>query len=109
MKAWFKLLLVGIVLALYAAIGWAVGLGVCCVWIAISARRFIRTRRALAPTIPCQWCHEPVDQFGSFACRTCRARTLGWAWRCPVCAAWAGHIECPHCGLSVTNPILGAP
>jgi len=109
MKGWLKLALHVTFAALYVAVGWMAGLALLSTGSINAIKPFLRTRRALAPSIACPWCHEDVPQYGPYTCASCRARTLGWAWRCPACAAWAGHIECPHCGLSITNPILGAP
>jgi hypothetical protein len=103
----FFIHLVGIVL--YAACGWIAGLVLIPIVAMKLGRWLLRLRRALSPTIPCPWCHASVDQYGPFVCLGCRARTLGWAWRCSACKAWAGHLECPACRLTVSNPLLGAP
>ncbi|MCC6217859.1 MAG: hypothetical protein IT376_23580 [Polyangiaceae bacterium] len=106
MKRWFRLAVIVTAVVLYASVGWVVGLVVLAVAVVLLVRRLHRARRALAPATTCPWCHTDVEQYGSFSCSNCRARTLGWAWRCSVCSAWAGHVECPSCGMSVTNPLL---
>jgi hypothetical protein len=95
----------------YVALGWLVGLIILVVALLRAFRRFQRMRRALAPTAACPWCREDVPQYGAYGCQSCRARTLGWVWRCVACDAWAGHIECPNpeCGLSIGNPLLPRP
>jgi hypothetical protein len=97
------------VLAIYVTLGWLAGLAVLAAFVVRNVRRFRRLRRALAPTIACPWCRVDVAQYGPYGCTQCRARTLGWAWRCSACGAWAGHIACTGCSLSVSNPLLGAP
>src|SRR4051794_8464270 len=109
MKIGWRLLFRVLAVVLYVGIGWLVGLVVLAVAVFRGLRRFARLRRALAPTIPCPWCRQEVAQYGPYSCLSCRARTLGWAWRCSACSAWAGHIECPSCQMTVSNPILGAP
>jgi hypothetical protein len=108
MRRWVRVALFVLAAALYAAVGWVVGLAALGVALVVAVRRFRRTRRALAPSIGCPWCREQLDQYGPFSCAVCRGRSLGWAWRCALCGAWVGHIQCPSCGMSVTNPILGA-
>lgn len=109
MKARIRFAMIAAGVALYFAFGWIAGLAVLVVGVRLVARRMVRARHALAPTIPCPWCHGDVPQFGAFTCGNCHARTLGWAWRCHVCSAWAGHLECSTCGMSVSNPLLGPP
>lgn len=92
----------------YALFGWVAGLVLVCLAVVHVGERFRRMRRALAPSIPCPWCNGEVSQYGAWSCGSCRARTVGWSWRCGACSAWHGHIECTHCGLSVLNPLLGA-
>ena len=93
--------------ALYVSLGWVAGLGVLVVAVVAVVGRTLRTRRALAPTTLCPWCASEVQQYGAFECRACGVRGLGWVWRCASCAAWAGHVRCESCGMSVTNPVLG--
>lgn len=109
MKARIRLLLYATAVLLYAALGWVAGVAILAVGLVLVVRRAVRARRALAPTLACPWCGERVAQYGGFGCGNCRARTLGWAWRCRICSAWAGHVECPACGMSVRNPLLGSP
>lgn len=101
----FRIALVITAVALYAAVGWIAGLTLLTVGAVVTLGRFARARRALAPTIRCTWCGSDVPQYGAWECRSCGMRTRGWAWRCD-CGADAGHVECPHCGLSVANPML---
>lgn len=108
MKIRPKHVLIATAVVPYVALGWLMGLALLGAAVARIARRFRRTRSALAPTATCPWCHEEVPQYGAYGCGSCRARTLGWAWRCGACSAWAGHIECVHCGMSVLNPLLGS-
>jgi hypothetical protein len=108
-RAWWKVMVAIVVLGVYAVAGWIAGLVVLAVAAASGIASVLRTRRALAPTAPCPWCREEVPQYGPYTCGSCHARTLGWAWRCPVCAAWSGHVACPSCGLSVPNPLLPRP
>lgn len=109
MKNILKLVGFSALIAVYAAMGWVVGLVVLTIVTSLLVARFIRARRALQETIRCPWCRVDVPQYGAFACGNCRARTLGWVWRCSACAAWAGHVECPGCGMSVPNPLVGRP
>lgn len=106
MRRWLRLFVIIAAVVLYASVGWVVGLVVLAAALVLLARRLRRAHRALAPTTTCPWCRADVAQYGSYSCGNCRARTLGWAWRCSVCEAWAGHVECPSCGMSVTNPML---
>lgn len=109
MKRYLKIAGYALVGILYVSLGWIVGLALIAVWTVRLLRFLVRARRALAPHASCPWCRQDVAQYGAFGCGNCHARSLGWAWRCRLCGAWSGHVECPHCGLSVTNPILGAP
>jgi hypothetical protein len=93
----------------YVAVGWSAGIVVFAVWLLARLRQLRRLRRALAPTIDCPWCRHAVPQYGPYGCTNCRARTLGWAWRCGACHAWAGHIDCDACHLTISNPLLGSP
>lgn len=106
MKNWLRIGLLITAVTLYAAFGWIAGLVVLGVALVVFARRMVRARLALAPTITCPWCGETVEQYGAFSCEHCHARTPGWAWRCSVCGGWAGHVECPSCSMSITNPLL---
>jgi predicted RNA-binding Zn-ribbon protein involved in translation (DUF1610 family) len=109
MRSRLRMALVVLGIVLYAAFGWIAGLVALAVGVVLVLRRVLRARRALAPTTRCTWCREDVAQYGAFTCTNCHSRALGWAWRCPICSAWAGHVECPACGMSVPNPLLGAP
>jgi hypothetical protein len=109
MRRSLRLAFWAVLACLYLALGWIAGLGLLVVWFFRWVRAFVRMRRAVAPTIRCTWCRARVPQYGPYLCGHCHARTLGWAWRCGACGAWAGHVECPSCGMSVSNPILGAP
>jgi predicted RNA-binding Zn-ribbon protein involved in translation (DUF1610 family) len=106
----FKLRHVGVAVgvSLYVTLGWVAGLVLVALAVRRNLRRLFRMRRALAPTIACTWCSANVSQYGAFECLRCHARTAGWAWRCATCSAWAGHMECPSCGLSVGNPLLSS-
>lgn len=101
-----KLAALAVLVGLYAALGWIVGVVVLAVAVVMIVRRVVRLRRALAPAIPCPWCRTEVAQYGEFSCGACHARTRGWIWRC-TCGAWSGHFECPACALSIPNPALG--
>ena len=90
-------------LGLYVAFGWIVGL-VCLAVGAFHVARFAsRLSAALRPTVRCADGHEtPV-----YARWRCRDHVYdGWAFRCPVCAEWAGHVRCATCGLTATNPLV---
>lgn len=90
-------------IGLYLAFGWIVGLG-CLVVGALRVARFAwRLGLALRPTVRCADGHEtPV-----YARWRCRDHVYdGWAFRCPVCAEWAGHVRCATCGLTAVNPLV---
>lgn len=97
-----------VVVVLYFATAWIAGLVILFVVLPRVFRRIVQLRLALSPTIRCPWCRALVPQYGTYSCLSCRSRTLGWAWQCRTCRTWAGHIRC-ECGLSVQNPLLGAP
>jgi hypothetical protein len=99
-------MLVAVAVAGYAALGWVAGLVVLLVGVATLLARASRVRRALAPGVPCPWCGDMVPQYGAYSCRNCGARTLSWAWRCPLCGSEHGHVQCPSCSMSVPNPML---
>ena len=108
MKSKWRLVFRIIVASLYLAVGWIVGLVILFIATVRGLAWLVRMRRALAPTIACPWCRARVPQYGPYRCGQCGRRTLGWVWRCR-CGAWAGHTECPACGMSVSNPGFGAP
>jgi hypothetical protein len=91
----------------YLAMGWIAGLVLLAIASLSLVHRLLQTRQALAPSIRCPWCGEDVPQYGAFSCGHCRARTVGWAWRCSLCGEWAGHLECESCHMSVPNPLVG--
>lgn len=104
-----KLVLLAAAVAVYAAFGWIAGLTVATVVLVGLIEQYVRSRQALAPEIACPWCRRPVPQYGAYSCGSCRSRTIGWVWRCSACNAWTGHTQCPHCEMSVPNPLLGRP
>ncbi|MFO0617257.1 MAG: hypothetical protein U0414_31965 [Polyangiaceae bacterium] len=106
---YLKAALIVMLVAVYLATGWAVGLLLIAVALLVFLRDLVRARRALRTTIQCPWCNESVEQYGAFTCASCRARTLGWAWQCNACRAEHGHISCPSCELSIPNPLLPPP
>jgi predicted RNA-binding Zn-ribbon protein involved in translation (DUF1610 family) len=108
-KRSLKLALILAVLTLYGTLGWVAGLVVLVGAVGLGVRHVLRARRALSPNTSCPWCHADVAQYGAYSCGNCHQRTLGWAWRCRACDAWAGHITCPSCGMSVPNPLLPRP
>jgi hypothetical protein len=108
-RTYIKLVVISVLAILYAVAGWAVGLVVLAAALALLVRKLLVTRRALAPTTRCPWCRAEVPQYGAYACGNCHTRTLGWVWRCPTCAAWAGHTTCPECSMSIVNPLLPRP
>ena len=90
-------------IGVYLALGWTVGL-VCIAVAVFRVVRFgLRLVRALRPTVRCADGHAtPV-----YARWRCGDHVYdGWAFRCPVCAAWAGHIHCATCGLAAQNPLV---
>ena len=106
MKRALKVAAVALAVLLYGALGWVAGIVVLAVVLLTLMARASRARRALAPEIRCPWCGEMVPQYGAYSCRSCGARTLSWAWRCPLCSSHHGHVQCPTCSMSVPNPML---
>lgn len=98
-----RLVLWATVIGLYLAFGWIVGLVVVLWFVSRSLVKLSRTRAALAPVMRCPRGHE-MHSHGVFHCAACGMTTESWVWRCP-CGAWAGHIECDECGLSIKNPL----
>lgn len=109
MKTFGKTAIMIVFFTVYALVGWIVGLGLFALALVRGLVVLVRARRALAPTTNCPWCQAVVEQYGPYSCASCHARTLGWAWRCGACGAWAGHIECASCSMSVPNPLLPRP
>lgn len=106
MKRTFTFLLYASALGAFFAFGWVAGLVLAAVATFRLVRRIVRFRRALAPTTRCSACREDVPQYGAFSCGSCGSRTLGWIWRCRWCGVYAGHADCPRCGMSVWNPAV---
>lgn len=102
----FTALLYAAALGAWFAFGWMTGLVLVVIATFRFVRRVVRFRQALAPTTNCPACRADVQQYGAFQCGPCGARTLGWAYRCRWCGAWAGYLECPDCGMSVPNPAI---
>lgn len=106
MKQAFKVVAIAVLLLTYLSLGWVAGL-VALLFLSVATLiHLVRARRALAEVTHCPWCRAEVAQYGGFACASCHARTMGWAWRCSFCQAWSGHIACPECGMSIPNPLL---
>jgi hypothetical protein len=107
MRSLYKPLYVGILIGLYAMLGWIVGLGVLALQLLRLLHHLVRLRHALAPTTTCPQGHR-VSQYGRYACSACGAETLGSAWWCSWCRTPYGHTPCPVCREPVGNPLLRA-
>lgn len=89
---------------LYVAFGWIAGVVILLWTVRVLLVKFARTRAALTPVMRCPRGHE-VHAYGVFHCGACGMTTESWVWKCP-CGAWAGHVECEECGLSIRNPLV---
>jgi hypothetical protein len=93
-----------VLLGLFLAFGWVVGLIALVILAVRSIVRFRRARAAVAEVTFCPRGHR-VPQYGVYRCGQCGASSESSAWVCPVCHAESGWVACPTCSLAVTNPL----